>query len=1140
MDQLRGETKKRVLEEELAQLEKKAYISTEVYQAVMVAHNQFYRDMKAKEYAAQQKQQEATKEPVERPTALSETTEAVQIKKKLSAQEIRERNITWSLNLGVILLLIGGLVLATSTWDTLANWAKTGLIGLVSLLFFGLAYFTRHVLKIEKTGFAFYVLGSLFLPIVILSAAYFELFGSYFSYYGAGRYLYGAAGCLIIAPIYLLLAARLGSRLFAWFTYITISVLASFVIAAFYLPVDGFYLGMMVFNAVLIIAYRYLRTKNGLQQFTKEFTTYIQANLILSTLLMLVFYNHELMHSVNVLLTAALYFVMIFVSKQKEYHFVFSAMLVYGAYQLIEFSALHEVGAIAYALLGFIFIVVPMITPENPSLKKAFRYTSAVVSVLAFLYISLEGLLLRGNEASFVLLLAYIIIALNFTYLSTVVKQPIFRYLSPVFFIVGLYELVRLGQEIFNYESLHLALFIAVYLFYIIFGGLIKLTFFQQVKEGTRDVAASVMLVCMLLAFMLLDWWQTGAMLLLISILAIVLDRIETRKAFADKPVAAWVHALGLGLAVTAFYAATLEKDWTFVYVNPIKAENFILAGIIVLVVSFIWGHFKRDTFYESSFFTAQGFYALGMLLVFDTGFDTVLRTLVVLGGVGMAYLLYRKTRHIWVAYLISSLSLLFYLTALFAVHTNMDITFALYQQLKFIVGGILLLAAGALIGKKASIFKSSFWWVGQLYLPCALATTYLLYGSDAFWTFLIATVLYALSLWQVRDEWKIKTFLYASFTSFWLTTCLAMIMLEKVEQLHYSFLITSVVIAVLWYRSNARWTKRIALYFIPFSMLGVGWFAIVDPYVWGIFVVTLLYAAGLLFVMHRQKWDVMSIVPLVLIYYALEVVSQIDPRPLILTALFGVLLTVIGYCVYSTIFQETKEKGAVIDWYSVVGFISFCHLYFLAGDALWTKLLPGVLIALYLVVQRKRIPHVAEKWVFFVACAYLLQPYYALLGHFQIPELIEMDLYVLPWIIPAVFLKKVTDPKHKTIANRVQWVVLLLVSLLLVMDGLESNTIYDALIIGGLSLISMLAGMTYQIKSFFFVGAGVLLLNVFLQTRPYWGNMPWWVYLLIAGSILITVASYNEWHKQKTSDGKETFISIFNKKVIQKLKKWD
>ena len=105
---------------------------------------------------------------------------------------------------------------------------------------------------------------------------------------------------------------------------------------------------------------------------------------------------------------------------------------------------------------------------------------------------------------------------------------------------------------------------------------------------------------------------------------------------------------------------------------------------------------------------------------------------------------------------------------------------------------------------------------------------------------------------------------------------------------------------------------------------------------------------------------------------------------------------------------------------------------------------------------------------------------------------------------------------------------------------GLMSNTVYDAIILGPLSLSSMLGSMFFKQKSFFFVGAGVLLLNLLLQTKTYWGALPWWVYLLIVGSILIMVASYNEWHKQKTAEDKETLATLVHKKIIQRIGKWE
>lgn len=143
------------------------------------------------------------------------------------------------------------------------------------------------------------------------------------------------------------------------------------------------------------------------------------------------------------------------------------------------------------------------------------------------------------------------------------------------------------------------------------------------------------------------------------------------------------------------------------------------------------------------------------------------------------------------------------------------------------------------------------------------------------------------------------------------------------------------------------------------------------------------------------------------------------------------------------------------------------------------------------------------------------------------------------PFIALGIYLGRCLQGEYATLVCKIQWGILIGVSLLLVQDGLQSNTVYDALIVGTLSLVSILAGAILRIKSYFFVGSGVLLLNVLLQTRPYWGNLPWWAYLLLAGSLLITVASYNEWHKQKRAKGETPKLEELGKKILLGLNKW-
>ncbi|MFP3340514.1 hypothetical protein R0J91_21220, partial [Micrococcus sp. SIMBA_131] len=64
---------------------------------------------------------------------------------------------------------------------------KTALIGGIAAVFFGISWLSGHKLRIEKTAFSFLVLGSLFLPIVVFSAGYFQLFGEWLSVSGAGN-----------------------------------------------------------------------------------------------------------------------------------------------------------------------------------------------------------------------------------------------------------------------------------------------------------------------------------------------------------------------------------------------------------------------------------------------------------------------------------------------------------------------------------------------------------------------------------------------------------------------------------------------------------------------------------------------------------------------------------------------------------------------------------------------------------------------------------------------------------------------------------------------------------------------------------------------------------------------------------------
>ncbi|MBV7506868.1 hypothetical protein KW850_16525 [Bacillus sp. sid0103] len=1135
MDSNIREEHRKIFRKELFTLREEGYLSEAIVDKVASAHYKYHKDIL--EMEAKPSEYEASV-----PIHPSIPQKPQKVKKTMTPEEIRERNITWLLNIGVIFLLIGGLFVATSNWESMTSIMKSGSIAIVALLFYGIAFLTKKIIKIEKTAFAFSVLGSLFLPIFILSLGWFGLLGSYLSISGEGRYLLGMLGSLLPVIVYYLFAKNLSSRLFVWFSFVSISIGMAFLLASFHLKMDFFYLGMMVFNASLIFVYHQFKNKESFKLFTNEFIPYVQVNLILCTLFMLFLYDNEVLYSFNLLLTAIIYLSMMYVSGRKEYHFIFSVMIVYGAYQLIEHSFLNYFGEIIYALIGFGMVFVPKALNDKFTLNKAFQYTSAVISGLAFIYISLEGIFLRAGTPSIVLMLAYFIIAVNFIYLSHHGSRELFPYLGAVFAASGLFETIALLTEPFDTIHFSLQLSITGFILFNILGIAQLSKYVKIIQIASRDVGLSIMGLAMLTAISLILWWELGVMLLLFMAAAYLVYKKETRIFL--KEGALWIIPSLLGFSMAAF-GEELNSNFS-VYLNEYGyGINFATGAILVLLTSFIWKMAGEKHLDKNSLYTSQAFYTLSIFhALFNPMNHLWAQPLVMLVGIGMYYYLYKKIGTKWVPYLVSIAVLLTYFSIIQAILLKFTLSHTINSLIASISAVITLLIA--YISRKNDLnLSNAFGCVGHSIYPLELLFTWFAFQKDSVYSFILALFVYAFSTKLTKVEWKIKGFLYGSFTTVFFIVSTGFDLVYNFDFGYYEFPITSCVILLFALLAKDEFKKRTAYYLVPFSIIGIVFTVITYPFDMLPYLVTLVYTFGILFYLHKINWDVLGAIPLILAFIAtIEFTHQGELAALVkmlLTGGLGIVLSIVGQFVYKKlIIYSPKLIQTKLDGYTLVSLMFFALMYTFGHEYIWGHALPGVLISVSLLLQRKRVPERFCVLMTILGGAYLLQPYYSLMAELNIPSLWEREVIVLPFIILIIFIRRCLKGRYTDITKVVQWGVLIIVSLLLIQDGLASNTIYDAIIIGTLSLLSLFSGMFLQIKSYFFVGAGVLLLNVFLQTRPYWGNMPWWFYLLIAGLLLITVASFNEWNKQKVNKGETTFIMTIKEKVIEKMKKWD
>ena len=443
-------------------------------------------------------------------------------KRMLTPDQIRERNIAWSLILGVILLLIGGLVFGTSNWSSMGNLFKVILVSMGSIVFFAISFIAEKYLKIKKTAFAFMTLGSLFLPISIISIGFFQLFGTWFSIFGEGKFVLGLIGSILCFCLYTYIAITYKHRLFVWFSFLTASIGIGFLLALTYLPRDFFYLGMMIYNGLLILGYYKFKNVPKFTLFIKELPIYSQLNLILSTLLMLFFFENETFYSFNLLLTALLYISMVFVHNFKQYHYVFTFLFVYGMYQLIENSFLQSIDYIGYALIGSLYLIFQQYIKNETTIAKAFRITSAIISFCAFIFISLQGLLIRDDEDSFVLLVAYLILSVNYIYLSNISKPIVFRYLAPFFLIVaGFQSYFLLFQDIQN-SFLEIYVFTIATIMYVVLYLINKFHYLSAIKNSSFIVSIGTMVLMILSTIGTIKLTHAAFLLFAFGVIALV------------------------------------------------------------------------------------------------------------------------------------------------------------------------------------------------------------------------------------------------------------------------------------------------------------------------------------------------------------------------------------------------------------------------------------------------------------------------------------------------------------------------------------------------------------------------------------------------------------------------------------------
>ncbi|WP_129596467.1 hypothetical protein [Anaerophilus nitritogenes] len=1006
-----------IFQEELLNMKQGDFISIEEYENVKNAYSNYCKARNIKMQENQRKKKEYKK---------FISKDQLKPKKALSSQEIRERNISVVLFLGVFFILMSGLILATTNWSIMNNMTKTIILTMVSVMFFGISVFAEKKLKIQKTSIAFWALGSLMIPISILSAGFFKLFGPWLSIFGEGKYVLGIIGACICLIVYVYSSFKYKNRLYVWFSFIALSLNINFILASLYLPRDLFYLGIIVYNSLLLLGHRKLKERKNLSLFINELFLFIQFNLGFSALGMLILLENTIFYGLNIILVSILYLGIMLIYNKKEYHYVFSILLIYGIYQFVSHLELRELDIVIFAIVGFIFLGLDQHLVKDDILKKNFKYTSAIAQILVFIYIYFKGVGGNIEEGSIARLISYMIIAFNYMYLSYKTENKICSYLTSIFLIIAGHEKYFIFWSE-NSQYYGLFMFIVTLTIFIIFYCKNNWKYTRSLKEGTA-VVTSIYLPFCIIKLLSQDQYSTASLLCYIYSYVLYILHKNSTSAIGKKMI-----------------------QWTMPFV--------VLFGTV--------------TIYES-------------LQVYNRAY---------------------------------------------------------YFEQHFALSIAILFGLSIFFEKKNNPLEKSFFMVSQV---CILFASFIYPTSTNIFSFtsIVAMGVYVYSIFKYKGEFLIRMFLYASFISFWKFISDMSSYFNVMKNLDYYIpFIVGTFVSLLWFKCSDLWKKRITMFLIPFNIVSICYinYHFKNPIIDFSFI--LGYTVLMLTILHYEKLQLFNILPLSLctaslyIFYEKEL-NYDQTKMLIISIVVFIVIKIVGELLFEKLYEVSKDGLKVkiihIDWYSVVSLHMLIQSFYYTVDA-WGvlgKLIVPILMVYFFYSQINRAEEeIAKKIMKTITLITLMIPYYRFLNNIQIPKIIQRELDLLPWIgIQMVASCKIWTV-YKSLMRKIEWGILVVISIILLTDIVIYDETKDALIFGVLSLISVIGGMQFKKKSYFFVGIGSLIINVLIKNQRLWANIPWWGYLLITGIVLITTASIHEMQKNnKISKYKLSIEEIKNK----------
>lgn len=381
----------------------------------------------------------------------------------------------------------------------------------------------------------------------------------------------------------------------------------------------------------------------------------------------------------------------------------------------------------------------------------------------------------------------------------------------------------------------------------------------------------------------------------------------------------------------------------------------------------------------------------------------------------------------------------------------------------------------------------------------CILSLSSVLIGLNKYTLIssLIITIL--LIIFAILNKTNNKKYLYLSLVSVPIIMAMSTLGLSRSirNDLSLIILIPFMLIFTRKFLNRINEKEKITLELVFVSVLG----AMISNSILVFIYLILLYVVALLF---RKKYDLSSKTYFnYLIFFSVISFISVSYDKLDNLYMIGIITLLV---INQILFRILYEKRNIIfeAFHSIVSLLLIISLVNNLGfNNFISFAISFVLLVILCLIY-------ADERMKYTVISFMVYPLIIIIKSVNIYTVrIILNLFI--WMIPITVLSRKVFKLDNTISTIIESVILPIMFIIFIFN----ISLQVGLTLGIISVLSIIIGLVFKYKSYSVTGYAALILTVIIQTINLWSKMPWWVYLLITGIILVVLAALRESKKK-------------------------